>query len=85
MSFFEMYRLNLPLFAPSLRLLCEWVRHHGVMWERVYGTPERVPHTALDAEPGNPNTNASLEYWLGHSDYYVFPHVQVICFTWNLF
>ena len=26
MSFFELYRMNMPLFVPSLRLLCAWVR-----------------------------------------------------------
>ena len=77
MFFFELYRMNLPLFVPSLKLLSTWAREHGVMWERVYGTPERQPHTESDAEPGNPNTNASLEYWLGHADFYVFPHVQL--------
>ena len=40
-SFFEIYRTAMPIFAPSLRLLCQWVREYGIMWERIYGTPVR--------------------------------------------
>ena len=38
-SFFEIYRTGMPIFAPSLRLLCKWVREYGIMWERIYGLP----------------------------------------------
>ena len=41
MSWFEFYRMNIPLFAPSLRLLVSWVKDHGLVWERVYGHPQR--------------------------------------------
>ena len=37
--FFELYRMNMPIFAPSLRLLVVWIRQHGIMWERFYGKP----------------------------------------------
>jgi hypothetical protein len=90
-SFFEIYRTGMPIFAPSLRLLCEWVREHGIMWERIYGTPTPMrgaassPHAPSDPmalrELNDPNNNCtetecSLEYWLGLSDWYVFKHVQ---------
>jgi hypothetical protein len=57
--------VGIPLFAPSLRLLASWVRDHAILWERVYGSPQRV---VSNDEPGNPNTNDGLEYWLNHSD-----------------
>lgn len=103
MSFFELYRSNIPLFVPSAKLLMQWIqaralRHgdpsphatawgskpavlwvdvgdlagsrrdvgvrllhwqdHGVMWERVYGTPERRYNES--SEPDSPNDNRSL-------------------------
>lgn len=36
MSFFELYRMGVPLFAPSLELLVQWEREHAVMAERIY-------------------------------------------------
>ena len=74
MFFFEVYRAGLPLFAPSLRLLASWVRDHAILWERVYGSPQRV---VSNDEPDNPNTNEGLEYWLNHSDQYVLPPLSV--------
>jgi hypothetical protein len=78
MSFFELYRLSIPLFVPSIKLLSTWVRKYGLMWERIYGLPERVPHSAMhQSKPmGSPNSNESLEDWLAFSDYYVFPHIE---------
>jgi len=80
MSFFELYRRNMPLFAPSLSLLARWTREHGIMWERKYGEPPFIPHKHMDAEPGHPDDPARLEYWLGLSDYYSeghFPNVTL--------
>ena len=75
MSFFEFYRMNIPIFVPTAELLTEWVFTHGVMWERIYGAPERLYN--VSSEPDSPNDNRSLWYWLQQCDYYVFPHVQV--------
>lgn len=79
MFFFEIYRMNVPIFVPSLQLLVSWVREYGILWERLYGTPERLPHSRMDEDPmPSPyaNDTESLSFWLNHSDYYVFPHVQ---------
>jgi len=76
MFFFEAYRLSIPIFAPSLALLSRWVREHGILWERIYGTPQRQRHASWAAEPDDPNSNeVGLEYWLGWSDIYHFDHV----------
>ena len=40
-SFFEFYRAAMPMFVPSVKLLRSWVVEHGIMWERIYGTPKR--------------------------------------------
>jgi len=37
MTFFELYRLSIPLLVPSKKLLLSWVFDHGLLWERVYG------------------------------------------------
>ena len=72
--------MNMPIFAPSLRLLVSWVRKHHILWERQYGEPERLPHSHLPDEPTlSPYSSDidSLVHWLNFSDFYVFPHVQV--------
>jgi hypothetical protein len=48
MSLFEYYRMNIPLFAPSLSLLKVWCDRYDLMWERSYGWPVR--HRELIAE-----------------------------------
>jgi hypothetical protein len=75
MSFFEFYRLEVPIFAPSHALLCDWQRKHGVGWERVYGDPPRLDRS-WDF-PYNPNSNRSEDAcaWLAYSDQYHTPHV----------
>jgi hypothetical protein len=41
MSFFEFYRLNIPMFAPSLSLLVEWNADYEILSSRIYGWPKR--------------------------------------------
>ena len=76
-SFFEYYRRNIPMFVPSLSLLVRWTQDHGIMWERIYGQPQRESHASMASEAYDPNSNdnRSLHEWLGYSDYYHFPHV----------
>ncbi|KAI8114405.1 hypothetical protein M9434_002530 [Picochlorum sp. BPE23] len=77
MSFFEYYRMNIPLFAPSKQLFYDWERKYNISWERVYGLPS--PIVGFDhVQKGNPNSfgeNAS-KHWLDLFDIYNFPHVQ---------
>ena len=74
MSFFEFYRMNIPLFVPSKKLLVDWQLKYNNMFERVYGNPKRL--IKVDNVP-NPNTNQkeTLEYWLDFCDFYQFPHI----------
>jgi hypothetical protein len=83
MSFFEFYRMEIPLFAPSLDLFVQWQREYGVCYERVYGHPQRLvdllPDSTLLEERFDPTADdePSLRYWLNKSDWYVFPHVTL--------
>ena len=45
MSFFELYRMNVPLFAPSVELLVKWEMKHSVMVRCPYPYPYPYPHT----------------------------------------
>lgn len=77
MSFFEYYRMNIPLFAPSKKLYFEWEKRYNVSWERVYGRPFPI----IRQDPvgrGDPNIvgeHASTG-WLELADIYNFPHIQ---------
>ncbi|KAL9643487.1 hypothetical protein ABK040_010101 [Willaertia magna] len=75
MSFFEMYRLNIPMFVPSKALLIKWHIKYNNMFERIYGEPERVIFTEDEKLDPNSNTYENLNYWLDFCDFYVFPHV----------
>ena len=77
MTFFELYRIGIPIFVPSLSLLVRWERQHHVMSERVYW--RRAPSPLRTPSVPNPNSmqdRAALEHWIQLSDPYVYPHVQ---------
>lgn len=42
MSFFELYRLNIPMFAPTKDLLKSWHWEVDMMSDRVYGVPDAM-------------------------------------------
>jgi len=79
MTFFEMYRMNIPLFAPSLPLLVSWEQRFSVMAERIYWSSAPRPTTPFpNSTTLNPNTRKShraMRHWLALSDIYTFPHV----------
>ena len=79
---FEVYRLNIPLFFPDLKLLTAWWEEYDIMWERSYGDPEQ-PRSAELAEnlpswpSPNANTAESFAFWVKWSDWYQLPHIQL--------
>lgn len=78
MSFFELYRMNLPLFAPSLELLVAWERDHGLLSERIYWRRAPRPtayHNTTDLSPNTRADAAAVRHWLALCDFYHFPHV----------
>ncbi|CAH1779013.1 unnamed protein product [Owenia fusiformis] len=83
MSLFEQYRMNIPLFFPSLDLLSSWQLTYNVLnertWSSVFGTiPDKsIMPGVLDNVP-DPNNDKDLEaikYWLKYSDFYQWPHI----------
>lgn len=90
MSFFEYYRMGIPLFVPSQKLLLEWDEKYDVLSERIYGhvhaddvrdDDDRAGGLVEDKNHGSarlpdPNIKANLRHWIHLCDFYVFPHVQ---------
>ena len=51
MSFFELYRMNVPLFAPSVELLVKWEMKHSVMVRCPYPYPYPYPYALPSLSP----------------------------------
>jgi len=85
MSFFEQYRLNVPLLLPSRRLLASWSVSSGVVqqrtWASVFGqcsvASALEPHAAFtnETDPNNDYDEDAVFWWLRYADYYTFPHI----------
>jgi hypothetical protein len=87
MSFFEQYRMNLPLFVPSIEFLVELHLKYAILNERTWGrirgggqvrgSPiERHPRYPVPLDPNDEASPEALRYWLQFSDFYTKPHVQ---------
>mmetsp|Transcript_4551 Transcript_4551/g.13234 ORF Transcript_4551/g.13234 Transcript_4551/m.13234 type:complete len:318 (+) Transcript_4551:47-1000(+) len=78
MSFFEFYRMGIPLFYPSLEYLVDLEMSKQVMSERIYWsrTPSPVHVNTSDPDPNTRSDRAAVAHWLALSDPFVFPHVQ---------
>lgn len=86
MTFFELYRMNVPILTPSRKLLAQWHINHGTMdqltWMRIHqqpSVPSPVPRHAcaadMEFDPNDDTNRTVVEHWLQHADYFVFPHV----------
>ena len=85
MSFFEQYRMNIPLFAPSLPFLISLHRDYYAVYDRTTagGYKPSARGSRLPAHPSmahvpDPNddfSEASIKYWLPLADFYHFPHL----------
>ena len=85
MSFFEQYRMNIPMICPSLSLLAEWQHKHMVMTERTWdgtygGRPKKSSIPAHPSQVGTPDPNDeqtydAIKYWIKFADYYQMPQV----------
>lgn len=79
----EFYRMNIPLFVPSLELLTRWQTNYGIIvhmnWQRI---ARHINPSALTSMPGkvsipNPNDDRnkdSVGFWLNYADFYTWPH-----------
>ena len=86
MSLFEQYRMNIPLFFPSIDLLASWQYEHGVMTERTWDVVRGRPPprgSIIAAHPSqrhrpDPNDDRNLDairYWIKYADFYRLPHI----------
>ena len=91
MSFFEQYRMNIPILVPSLQLMADWIVLYGMMpqrtWAGVFGQcpvgSSITPHPSESSVP-DPNDDSNMtavKFWLQFADFYSFPHVL----QWNSF
>lgn len=84
MSFFEQYRMNIPLIFPSLNLLSQWHFEHGVInektWDQTF-SGIRPNQSHIDGvikgipDPNNDRSQTAIRYWLNFSDFYQWPHI----------
>jgi hypothetical protein len=89
MSFFEMYRQNIPMFAPSLKAMKHWHWVVDMLSNRIYGNPERFTDEIKEYVKENggmmPDDNIitpnyqhherNMDYWFGYMDIYVFENI----------
>jgi len=86
MSFFEYYRMGLPIYSPSVELLTKWHLDHKIINQKTW-------HMVLHHQPGqgsplpphkdsptqlDPNKDAdyeSVKYWNSFGDLYQWPHI----------
>lgn len=84
MSIFEQYRMNIPLFFPSLELLTRWHHQYRVLSERSWcnvlykkscnGSSIR----GIDPDVLDPNDDYdinAIKYWLSFADFYQWPGI----------
>lgn len=86
MSILEQYRMNVPLFFPSLELLVDWQFEHWLMTERTWegvglkrprGSYMRAHATQRERpDPNNEWDRRALHYWLKFADFYTLPHIE---------
>ena len=83
-QFTELYRMNVPLFVPSLQLLIEWEMSERVLVDRVFLNSTKslkeggsIMGAKKEGIP-DPNTYSrdALTYWLNLLEYYNMPGVQ---------
>ncbi|ELT91522.1 hypothetical protein CAPTEDRAFT_195351 [Capitella teleta] len=86
MSLFEQYRMNLPMFFPSLTLLSKWDAERTWVKERIIFTTKtflRPNGSEISCDPsqvGIPDPNTvedafSIRYWLQKADFYQWPYI----------
>ena len=83
MSLFEQWRLNIPLFFPSVQLLTTWQVETNVMnertWDSVFGSissKSKIPGVVDEPDPNNDKDRAAVPFWIKYSDFYEWPHIQ---------
>jgi hypothetical protein len=86
MSFFEFYKMGVPIFVPSLDFMMKLQKDlvmHQLSWNCVSwaGNLKCEDGSAIHGVQDNPDPNLvrdgkSNEHWIPYADYYTFPHIQ---------
>ena len=83
-SMTEQYRMNIPLFVPTLDLLAKWHVQHGVVRQRTWANyrQQRSSRSAIPGvlgddtpDPNNDEDETAVRHWLRYADYYQWPHI----------
>ena len=82
-SLTEHYRMNIPLFFPTVDLLALWQLEYQVVRQRTWAgymmkRPHRsgIPGKARDVPDPNDDTDeGAIKYWLKFADFYQWPHI----------
>jgi hypothetical protein len=80
MSFFEHYRMGIPILCPSLSFLVKLQQKMLFLSEKgwSFNRPTIVKKHEESKQEFDPNEDteySALKVWLGYSDFYAFPHV----------
>lgn len=87
MSFYEQYRMGIPIIVPSLDLLTRWHMDMLMVSERCWklrkgSIVDRHPESKQKYDPNDDKSYAAVSHWLQYSDYYIFPHV-ILFDSWD--
>ncbi len=87
MSFFEFYRMEVPMFVPTPELLAKWHLLYGCLNERSWSTVHGMPSSnsainkhqhsssAFKYDPNNELDYDAILEWIKLADFYEFPHI----------
>jgi hypothetical protein len=75
MSFFEQYRMGVPIIAPSQRLMARWHIEYGLVAERTWDMTFRHrrglrsvlpqhPHSDIPFDPNDDTDEAAVAWWI---------------------
>ncbi|XP_013407498.1 uncharacterized protein LOC106171609 isoform X2 [Lingula anatina] len=78
----EQYRMNIPLFFPSLDLLIKWHLKYQLLQQRTLAGQEgrsakasAIPGVMDVPDPNDDTYDVALRHWLQYADYYQWPYV----------
>ncbi len=81
----ELYRMNIPMFVPTLQLLSRWHMRFRVVTKRTLASSRNLRHqgsslpptakSSLSPDPNKENNIESVSHWLRFCDIYLNPHL----------
>ena len=82
-SFTEQYRMNIPMFFPSLELTVAWHMEYQFVRQRTWDGYREKKSTGSSIlgvqtnvpDPNNEVDEKSIRHWIKFADYYQWPHL----------